>query len=58
MTDILTRIMEKDFAAVRADYDRAVQTEHPASTTVHSWADTEKIMDGTTFIISKCKILS
>jgi hypothetical protein len=46
MTDILTRIMEKDFAAVRADYDRAVQTEHPASTTVHSWADTEKLWMG------------
>ncbi len=46
MSDILTRMMEKDFAVVRAEYDRAVQTEHPSSTTVHSWADTEKLWMG------------
>jgi predicted ester cyclase len=41
LADILTRMMDKDFAVIRAEYDRAVQTEHPAATTVHSWADTE-----------------
>lgn len=46
MADILTRMMDKDFAVVRAEYDRAVQAEHPASTTVHSWADTEKLWMG------------
>jgi hypothetical protein len=46
MSDILTRMMDKDFAVIRAEYDRAVQTEHPASTTVHSWADTEKLWMG------------
>jgi len=46
MADILTRIMNKDIAVIRAEYDRAVQTEHPASTTVHSWADTEKLWMG------------
>jgi predicted ester cyclase len=46
LADILTRIMEKDIAVVRAEYDRAVQTEHPASTTVHSWAETEKLWMG------------
>ena len=46
MADILNRMMAKDFAVVRSKYDRAVQTEHPASTTVHSWADTEKLWMG------------
>ncbi len=42
MSDILSRIMTKDLSVIRAEYDRAVCTEHPASTTVHSWAATEK----------------
>ncbi len=46
MADILTRIMNKDIAVIRVEYDRAVQTEHPASTTVHSWADTERLWMG------------
>ena len=46
MSDILTHMMDKDFAVVRAEYDRAVQTEHPASKTVHSWADTEHLWMG------------
>ena len=41
LSDILTRMMNKDFSVVRAEYDRAVQTEHPGSLTVHSWEDTE-----------------
>ena len=44
--DILTRMMSKDFAVIRGEYDRAVQTEHPASTTVHSWAETERLWMG------------
>ena len=46
LSDILRRMMEKDFSVIRAEYDRAVQTEHPGSTTVHSWADTEKLWMG------------
>ena len=41
LADILTRMMRKDFAAVQNEYDRAVQTEHPNSKTLHSWAETE-----------------
>ncbi|WP_170765735.1 ester cyclase [Ruegeria lacuscaerulensis] len=46
MSDILSRMMNKDFAVIRAEYDRAVQTEHPAATTVHSWSDTEWLWMG------------
>lgn len=46
LADILTRIMEKDFSVIRAEYDRAVQCEHPGATTVHSWADTEALWMG------------
>ena len=46
LVDVLTRIMDKDLSVVRAEYDRAVQTEHPASTTVHSWAATEALWMG------------
>lgn len=46
LVGILTRIMDKDLSAVRTEYDRAVQTEHPASTTVHSWAATEALWMG------------
>ena len=46
LADILTRIMNKDFAVIRAEYDRAVQTEHPGATTVHSWTDTEALWMG------------
>ena len=38
--------MEKDFSVIRAEYDRAVHCEHPGSTTVHSWADTEALWMG------------
>ncbi|WP_299968014.1 ester cyclase [uncultured Roseobacter sp.] len=44
--DILTRMMNTDFAVIRAEYDRAVQTEHPGAVTVHSWADTERLWMG------------
>lgn len=44
--DILQSIMDKDLSVVRREYDRAVQTEHPASTTVHSWNDTEMLWMG------------
>lgn len=46
LADILSRIMNKDLSVVRAEYDRAVHTEHPASTTVHSWANTEALWMG------------
>lgn len=41
LSEILTRMMDKDFAVIRAEYDRAVHTEHPCSKTLHSWAETE-----------------
>ncbi len=31
LADILTRIMDKDIAVIRAEYDRAVRTEHPGA---------------------------
>ena len=43
LSDILKRMMEKDFAVIQSEYDRAVQTEHPGSKTVHSWPDTEAL---------------
>ena len=43
LSDILKRMMEKDFAVIQSEYDRAVQTEHPNSKTVHSWSDTEAL---------------
>ena len=32
---ILTGIMQKNYSVIQKEYDRAVQTEHPGSTTVH-----------------------
>jgi predicted ester cyclase len=46
LASILNRIMHKDLAVIQGEYDRAVHTEHPASTTVHSWADTEALWMG------------
>lgn len=46
LSNILTRIMDKNISVVRAEYDRAIQTEHPASTSVHSWAATEALWMG------------
>jgi len=43
LSNILKRMMEKDFAVIQSEYDRAVQTEHPGSKTVHSWSDTEAL---------------
>lgn len=34
---ILARIMDKDFAVIRAEYDRAVRTEHPGACGGWSW---------------------
>ena len=34
---ILTRIMAKDFSVIRAEYDRAVRTEHPGANGGWSW---------------------
>ena len=41
LADILGRIMHKDFAVVRAEYDRAVRTEHPGAIGGWSWAFVE-----------------
>jgi len=41
LADILTRIMEKDFTVIRADYDRAVRTEHPGALGGWSWGFAE-----------------
>jgi hypothetical protein len=46
LSAILTGIMQKDYSIIQKAYDRAVQTEHPGSTTVHSWADTEFLWMG------------
>ena len=43
LSDILKRMMEKNFAVIQSEYDRAVQTVHPGSKTVHSWSDTEAL---------------
>lgn len=37
LADILTRIMDKDIAVIRAEYDRAVRTEHPGAQGGWSW---------------------
>jgi hypothetical protein len=37
LADILTRIMDKDIAVIRAEYDRAVRTEHPGAVGGWSW---------------------
>jgi len=43
LADILTRLMAKDFTAVRGEYDRAVRTEHPGlrGGWGHAFAETE-----------------
>jgi predicted ester cyclase len=38
LADILTRIMDKDFTVIRAEYDRAVRTEHWGAVGGWSWA--------------------
>ncbi len=37
LADILTRIMNKDIAVIRAEYDRAVRVEHPGCVGGWSW---------------------
>ncbi len=37
LADILTRIMDKDIAVIRAEYDRAARTEHPGGQGGWSW---------------------
>ena len=37
LASILTRIMDKDIAVIRAEYDRAVRTEHPGARGGWSW---------------------
>lgn len=44
--DILTRIMGADMAAIRAEYDRAVQSEYPGGATGHSWEPVDRFWMG------------
>ena len=37
LADILTRMMDADFAVIRQEYDRAARTEHPGLRTGWSW---------------------
>lgn len=37
LAEILTRIMDKDLTVIRAEYDRAVRTEHPGAVGGWSW---------------------
>ena len=46
LSDVLICMMNKDFSVIKTEYARAVQTEHPGSITVHSWAETEKLWMG------------
>ena len=46
LSDVLISMMNKDFSVIKKEYDRAVQTEHPGSISVHSWAETEKLWMG------------
>ena len=43
LADILTRIMDKDFTVIKAEYDRACRVEHPGAKGGWSWdfAETE-----------------
>lgn len=42
LADNLTRIMDKDIAVIRAEYDRAVRTEHPGGQGGWSWDFAER----------------
>mgnify|MGYP002623356147 FL=1 len=42
LADILTRIMDKDLTVIRAEYDRAVRTEHPGAQGGWSWDFAER----------------
>ncbi|MEL6168644.1 MAG: nuclear transport factor 2 family protein [Pseudomonadota bacterium] len=44
--DLLTRIMGADIAAIRRDYDRAAQLEHPGGVTTHGWDGAERFWMG------------
>ena len=41
LADTLSRIMHKDFAVIRREYDRAVRTEHPGAQGGWSWTFAE-----------------
>lgn len=58
LADILTRIMEKDFTVIRADYDRAIRTEHPGAKGGWGWdfAETEWMRLRSSFPTAKFEI--
>jgi hypothetical protein len=45
-SDILTRIMDADLAAIPAEYDRACQLEHPGGVTGHGHDDADRFWTG------------
>ncbi len=44
--DILSRIMNADMGVIEAEYDRAVLSEYPGSTTGHSWGPVDRFWMG------------
>ena len=51
LADILTRIMDKDLAVIRAEYDRAVRTEHPGAVGGWSWDFAETAVDAAALVL-------
>ncbi len=58
LADILTRIMQKDFAVIPALYDRAVRTEHPSATGgwSHGFAETSWMRLRSSFPTAKFEV--
>lgn len=44
--DLLTRIMDADVTAIKAEYDRAAQVEYPGGLTGHGWDAAERFWMG------------
>ncbi len=44
--DILTRIMDADITVIKAEYDRAVQSEYAGGMTGHGWDPVERFWMG------------
>ena len=51
LADILTRIMDKDLTVIRAEYDRAVRTEHPGAVGGWSWDFAETRVDAAALVL-------
>ena len=46
LSDLLTRMMGADMAAIEAEYDRAAQVEYPGAVTGHGWAPADRFWMG------------